>query len=114
MSLLSSDTFKKFGSTNQSYEEFIKDLAGKYQASDKLTIVEHDTNLQELTEEFIHERKYKAGCLTQFVILLGRAVKNAARLFTDEIMRLITMIVLGLFMISLFYEVIITFIVVGI
>ena len=105
MSLLSSDTFKKFGGSNLTYSEFIEGLSKEYLKSNKFTKVELDPNMPELTDKFVHERKYKAGYCQQFIILFERAVLNSVRLFSDEIMRLVTDIVLGLLMIALYYDV---------
>eukprot|EP00826_Nyctotherus_ovalis_P004756 TRINITY_DN1104_c0_g5_i2.p1 TRINITY_DN1104_c0_g5~~TRINITY_DN1104_c0_g5_i2.p1 ORF type:complete len:667 (-),score=156.46 TRINITY_DN1104_c0_g5_i2:175-2175(-) len=105
MSLLSSDTFARIGHTDRTYEEFIEDLAQKYIEGPKFTKVECDSSMPELTNDFVHERKYKAGGFTQFGILLERAVINRYRLFIDEFVRMIAIVVLGLFMISLYYDI---------
>lgn len=105
MSLLSSDTYSQIGHTDKTYADFIQDLAQKYIEGPKYTKVECDPNMPELTDEFVHQRKYKAGFCRQFQILLGRSVKNCARLFVDEVMRIATMVILGLFMMALFYNI---------
>lgn len=104
MSLLSADTYSQIGNTDKTYAEFIEGLAQKYVEGPKFTKVEPDSSMPELTDEFVQQRKYKAGFCRQFQILIGRSIKNCARLFVDEIMRIISMIILGLFMIVLFYK----------
>eukprot|EP00826_Nyctotherus_ovalis_P023141 TRINITY_DN1780_c0_g1_i11.p1 TRINITY_DN1780_c0_g1~~TRINITY_DN1780_c0_g1_i11.p1 ORF type:complete len:674 (-),score=180.39 TRINITY_DN1780_c0_g1_i11:236-2257(-) len=105
MSLLSSDTFSRIGHTDKTYPEFIEDLAQKYVEGPKFTKVECDPAMPELTDEFVHQRKYRASGFAQFVILLHRAVLNCARLFVDEITRTISIIILGLFMMGLYYDI---------
>ena len=105
MALLSSDTFKKFGHVNKEYKDFIDELAEKYEKGPCRTEIKPSEGLDILDDEFLHKRKYKAGCFSQFGILLGRSISNCGRLFMDEIMRIIAMIILGLFMMSLFWNV---------
>jgi ABC-type multidrug transport system ATPase subunit len=103
MSLLSSDTFASIGHTDKTYPEFIEDLSMKCAEGPKFTRVECDPSMPELTDDFVHQRKYKAKWFIQFLILLHRSVRNCARLFLDEITRAVALIILGLFMISLYY-----------
>ena len=105
MSLLSSDTYKQFRRSDLSYSDFIEGLSQQYANSSKFIKVELDPNMPELTNKFVHERKYKAGLWTQFVILLGRGVLNCARLLKDDIMSLISDIIIALLMMTLFYDV---------
>lgn len=105
MSLLSSDTYDQIGHTDKTYAEFIEDLSIKYTESDKFTKVECDPNMPELTDEFVGLRKYKASGFAQFLILIHRSVLNCARLFVDEITRMIGICILGLFMIALYYNI---------
>ena len=105
MALLSSDTFKKFGHVNKEYKDFIDELAEKYEKGPCRTEINPSEGMDILDDEFLHKRKYKAGCFAQFGILLERSLLNCARLFMDEIMRIVTIIVLGLFMMSLFWDV---------
>ena len=105
MSLQSSDTFKKTGNTNLTYEEFIEDLAEKYRNSPIFTKAISDESLPELDDKFVHQRKYKASCLRQFVILTERSMLNCARQIKDQCSRIVGIILLGLFMICLYYDV---------
>lgn len=105
MALLSSDTYAQAGHTDKTYPEFIEDLAQKYIEGPKFTKAECDPTMPELTDEFVHQRKYKANFWKQFTILMHRSVVNSVRLLVDEIMRTITIIILGLFMIALYYDI---------
>jgi len=105
MSLLSSDTFASIGHTDKTYPEFIEDLSKNYIQSSKFTKVECDPTMPELTDEFVKLRKYKAGGFGQFLILFHRSIRNCSRLFVDEITRMIGIMVLGLFMVSLYYNI---------
>lgn len=105
MALLSADTYTQSAHTDKTYPEFIEDLAQKYIEGPKFTKVECDPTMPELTDEFVHQRKYKANFWQQLMILMHRAVVNSARLFVDEIMRTVSIIVLGLFMIALYYDI---------
>ena len=87
------------------YEEFIEDLAEKYRNSPIFTKAISDESLPELDDKFIHQRKYKANCFKQFIILLERSIINCARQLKDQLSRVVGIIVLGLFMICLYYDV---------
>ena len=87
------------------YDKFIDDLADKYKNSPIFTKAECTPGLPELTDEFVHQRKYKANCFKQFLILLDRTILNCARQIKDQITRIVGVILLGLFMISLYFDV---------
>ena len=106
MSLLSSDTFAKIGDTKMTYQEFINDLANKYNESYVFTKVNCNPELPSLTDEYINKRKYKASWCSQFGILCSRAIRNSSKQFKNEFMRAVTVTIHSLFMIVLYYDVI--------
>jgi len=105
MSLLSSDTFTSIGHTDKTYPEFIEDLSQKYVGGPKFTKVDCDPTMPKLTDEFVHQRKYKAAWFSQFFILLHRSIRNCARVFIDQITGVIGTIILGLVMVVLYYKI---------
>lgn len=106
MQLLSTDTYTQIGHSDKTYEEFVEDLEAKYKEGSKFTVVECDPNMPELTTEYVHQRKYRASWCRQFGILFHRATTNCIRLLGHEFVRVITVIVIGLCMMAIYYKVI--------
>ena len=106
MSLMSEDTYALTGNVEKTYVEFIEDLGKKYLEGPKYRKAECDPQMPELTDDFVHKRKFKASGLEQFIILYRRSNLNSWRLFSDEIVRVFSMVIFALFMLALYYDVI--------
>jgi hypothetical protein len=105
MSLLSEDSYSETGQTEKSYEKFVESIAVKYLESPKCVKVECDPQMIELTDEYVHQRKYKAPWLVQFKILFGRSILNSRRLFFDQLLKFIGLFFNSLLLLSLYYKV---------
>jgi hypothetical protein len=105
MSLLSEASFKKVVNTTKTYSEFINGLGDLYEASDLKTKIEINQEMPELTDEYIVARKYEASWFRQFFTLYKRANVNCSRQMMDNVLRFITVIVLSLFILALYYDV---------
>ena len=105
MSLLSEDTYSHTGNVQKTYPEFIEEMGKKYLEGPKCRIAECNPQMPELTDDFVRQRKFKASWMQQFHILYKRASLNSLRLLGDEILRIFTIIVLGLFMLALYYDI---------
>lgn len=105
MSLLSEASFKKVVDTKKTYPEFINGLGDLYEASDLKTKVEFSHDLPELTDEFIRARKYEASWFMQFVTLYKRANVNCWRQMLDNVVRVLSIVILALFLLAMFYNV---------
>lgn len=105
MSLLSEASFKKVVNTTKTYSEFINGLGDQYETSELKTKIDINPEMPELTDEYIKARKYEASWLRQFFTLYKRANVNCSRQMMDNVLRFVTVVVLSLFILALYYDV---------
>ena len=105
LSLLSADTYAETGNTDKTYEEFNEEMAEKYRQSDRYIKIECNKDAPELTTEYINSRKYTSTWFQQFKILYKRATLNYIRHMYDEVLKMISMIILALLVLTIVYDV---------
>jgi ABC-type multidrug transport system ATPase subunit len=89
----------------KTHQEFIEELAAKHVEKTKYRRNDCDLETQELTDELVTQRKFKAGFFTQLNLLLHRTSYYCIRQFTYDIKSMFYFTICGLLMSGFFYEV---------